>query len=205
MFGDEILRNGKLIANIKFLWLTIGRTNLSLKEQHKNVEPEMDNMSKADWQTQSLIIYNLAIEDLLKLWFTEAIRTILWINEEMYFSPFEKSFSWIIKLQLNFLICVTNSCECVRVNQPHVPTTCYRFREDNSGCIHSLEQSLQVNPASYLPYQHRRHSLWSQLLMYTEEVYLNHMLLSGMKVNTWLIVGCLIPCNVLLVFAKKSQ
>ena len=64
---------------------------------------------------------------------------------------------------------------CISHTLVNLPTTCNRFRKDNSCCIDRLEQSLEMYTTCYLSYQHGSYALWSQLLMYTQEVDLNHV------------------------------
>lgn len=60
----------------------------------------------------------------------------------------------------------------------HSPTAGDGFGEHDPGCVHCLEQTLQVDTASYLPYQHWSNSLGTQLLMDAQKIDLHHLLVS---------------------------
>lgn len=65
-------------------------------------------------------------------------------------------------------------CVC---NHSYWPAAGHWFRKHHPGRVHRLEQSLLMDPPGYLPYQHRGHSLWSQLFVDAEEIDFYHVFL----------------------------
>ena len=59
-----------------------------------------------------------------------------------------------------------------------LPAAGDRLGQDDSRCVHGLEDALAVDSTRDLTNQHRRYSLRPQLLVYTQEVDLHHLLVS---------------------------
>lgn len=64
--------------------------------------------------------------------------------------------------------------------QTSVPVAASRdgLREDHTCSVNRLENTRQVDPSRYLPYQDGREPFRSQLLVDAEEIYLHHLLRS---------------------------
>lgn len=61
------------------------------------------------------------------------------------------------------------------------PAGAYRFGQHDSGCVHSLEDALQIDPSSDLSDQNWSDPFGAKLLVDTKEVDLNHFLFSRAK------------------------
>jgi len=59
-----------------------------------------------------------------------------------------------------------------------LPTTGNRLWKNNAGRVDCLKDSAAVDASCHLAYQHRCHALWTQLLVYAQEVNFNHPLLT---------------------------
>jgi len=101
--------------------------------------------------------------------------------------------STILQLQYQHLMLRQFCCQ--------LPTTGNGLWKNNAGRVDCLKNSAAVDASCHLAYQHRRHALWTQLLVNAQEVNFNHPLLTTHTHTSVFVYKCLhrVPRHTLLM------